>query len=56
MDKNITKEMKKLLEDLADLTEKASNEVYDDGEENGTGGILKICDLLVNKIDEYLEK
>lgn len=50
----VTTEMKKLLERLADLAAQTSDEVYDDGEEGGTAGILKLCDQLVDKIHGYL--
>ena len=32
----------------------ASETIYDDGKEDGTGGILKLCDKLTTKIDKYL--
>ena len=50
----MTKEMIQLLNQLADLADKASVTIYDDGKEDGTGGILKLCDKLTMKIDEYL--
>lgn len=50
----VTTEMKELLKQIADLTYKASEEVYDDDNENGTGGILTLCDKLYDKIDNYL--
>lgn len=50
----ITEEMKELLQRLADLAAQVSDEVYDDDNENGTMGILKICDQLLEKIDSYL--
>lgn len=50
----ITEEMKELLQRLADLATQASDEVYDDDNENGTMGILKTCDRLSEKIDNYL--
>lgn len=50
----ITEEMKDLLQRLADLAAQASDEVYDDDNENGTMGILKTCDQLSEKIDNYL--
>lgn len=50
----VTTEMKKLLERLADLTAQTSDEVYDDGKEDGTAGILKLCDQLADKIYGYL--
>ena len=51
----ITKEMKELLQRLADLAAQVSDEVYDDDNENGTMGILRTCDQLLEKIDSYLE-
>ena len=50
----MTKEMIQLLNQLADLADEASVTIYDDGKKNGTGGILKLCDKLTMKIDEYL--
>lgn len=45
-----------LLQNLANLANQASDEVYDDDDLNhGTAGILSLCDLLVAKIDAYLE-
>lgn len=49
----ITEEMKALLKRIADLAYKASEEVYDDDDENGTSGILSLCDKLYDKIDNY---
>ena len=52
----VTKDMRMLLQNLADLANQASDEVYDDDDLNhGTAGILSLCDLLVAKIDAYLE-
>ena len=45
---------RKLLNQLADLADEASETIYDDGKEDGTGDILKLCDELTMKIDEYL--
>lgn len=52
----ITLEMKMIaeLEKLMNLAQQISDEVYDDGQENGTGGILNICDCLVDKIETFL--
>lgn len=50
----ITEEMKELLQRLADLAAQVSDEVYDDDNENGTMGILRTCDQLLEKIDSYL--
>lgn len=52
----VTKEMKDLLSRVADLASKASDEVYDDDDKNGTAGILSLCDQLCEKIDRYLER
>ena len=51
----VTKDMRMLLQNLADLANQASDEVYDDDSNHGTAGILSLCDLLVAKIDAYLE-
>ncbi len=51
----ITREMESLLQELANLADEASATIYDDGESDGTGGILNLCDKLVMKIDKYLE-
>ena len=45
---------KELLEKLGELCSQASDEIYDDGESNGTGGILNLCDELYEKIDDLL--
>ena len=37
------------------LADEASETIFDDGKKNGTGGILKLCDKLTIKIDEYLD-
>jgi hypothetical protein len=50
----VTNEMKELLKKIADLAYQASEEIYDDDNENGTAGILNLCDELYEKIDEYL--
>lgn len=50
----MTKEMIQLLNQLANLADEASETIFDDDKENGTGGILKLCDKLTMKIDEYL--
>lgn len=53
----VTEDMRTLLQDLADIANQASDEVYDDDDaEHGTAGILHLCDLLVTKIDAYLER
>ena len=51
----MTKEMIRLLNQLADLADEASETIYDDGKEEGTGGILKSCDELTMKINVYLD-
>lgn len=52
----VTEEMRTLLQDLANLANQASDEVYnDDDADHGTAGILRLCDMLVAKIDTYLE-
>lgn len=48
------KKMIRLLNQLADLADEASETIFDDGKKNGTGGILKLCDKLTMKIDKYL--
>lgn len=48
-------ETKELLLKLYKLAKKASNEVYDDGDENGTKGILDTCDELVDKIGKHFK-
>lgn len=50
------KQEKDLLKSISDFCYQASEEIYDDGEENGTGGILNLCDQLYEKIDKYLEE
>ena len=50
----MTKEMIRLLNQLADLADEASETIFDDGKTNGTGGILKLSDKLTMKIDKYL--
>lgn len=54
--KNVTPEMKDLLEKLADLAVQVSDIVYDDDDPDGTMGILNLCDKLCRKIDRYLER
>lgn len=46
---------KDLLKRISDLCYQSSKEIYDDSKENGTGGILNLCDQLYEKIDKYLE-
>jgi len=50
----MTEKTRELLNQLADLAYDASETIYDDGKEDGTGGILKLCDKLTTKIDKYL--
>ena len=50
----MTKEMIRLLNQLTDLADEASEIIYDDSKEEGTGGILKSCDELTMRIDKYL--
>ena len=52
---HITDEMRKQLRKLADIANQCSDEVWDDEEPDGTGGILILCDQIVNKVEEYLE-
>lgn len=50
----VNEEMRDLLQRIADLAYQASEEVYDDDKEEGTAGILCLCDQLYEKIDNYL--
>lgn len=50
----MTEKTRKLLNQLADLADEASETIFDDGKENGTKGILDTCDELTTKIDKYL--
>lgn len=50
----MTKEMIRLLNQLANLADEASETIFDDGKEEGTGGILKSCDELTIRINKYL--
>ena len=52
----VTPEMQQLLKKISDMAYQASSEVYNDDDENGTAGILNLCDQLYEKIDQYLEK
>lgn len=52
----ITDEMRSKLRALSILAEECSDQVYDDGDENGSAGILKLCDQLTDKINAFLEK
>lgn len=50
----MTEKTRKLLNQLADLADEASETIFDNGKENGTKGILDTCDELTMKIDKYL--
>lgn len=52
----VNEEMRDLLQQIADLAYQASEEVYDDDKEEGTAGILCLCDQLYEKIDNYLAR
>lgn len=52
----LDEKMKDLLSRIADLAAQASDEVYDDDDDNGTYGILSLCDQLYEKINRYLER
>lgn len=52
----VNEEMRDLLQQIADLAYQASEEVYDDDKEDGTAGILCLCDQLYEKIDNYLAR
>lgn len=54
-DGHVTPEMKAMLQNLADLANRCSDEIWDDDDENGTAGILSLCDKLADKIDKYLD-
>lgn len=54
-DDYVTPEMKAMLQNLADLANGCSDEIWDDDDENGTAGILSLCDKLADKIDKYLD-
>ena len=41
----MTKEMIRLLNQLADLADEASETIFDDGKKNGTGGILRLTSI-----------
>lgn len=49
----MTREMLSMLMQLGDAAAQASDEIYDDDWDAGTAGILRLCDLLVEKIDQY---
>lgn len=51
----ITDEMRKQLQKLADMANLCSDEVWDDEEPDGTGGILILCDQIATKVEKYLE-
>lgn len=52
----VTDEMHSKLRALSILAEECSDQVYDDGDENGSAGILKLCDQITDKINTFLEK
>ena len=52
----VTTEMHDLLKKLADVAEQASQEVFDDGVENGTSRIIRTCRELTSEIDLYFRK
>lgn len=52
--KEVTTKMRNNLRQLAALAERCSDETFDDDDENGTHGILTLCDRIVDKIDTYL--
>lgn len=54
IDPSVTDEMKNKLQHLEDIANEASDEIWDDDKENGTSGILKLCDQLADKIHAYL--
>lgn len=54
-DPSVTDEMKDKLQRLEDMANEASDEIWDDDKENGTAGILKLCDQLADKIHVYLD-
>lgn len=49
----VTDEMRKQLQKLEDMANECSDEVWDDEDPDGTGGILKLCDQLVSKLEKY---
>jgi len=51
----ITDGMRKQLQKLEDMANECSDEVWDDEDPDGTGGILKLCDQLVSKVEKYLK-
>lgn len=54
IDPSVTNEMKDKLQYLGDMANEASDEIWDDDKEDGTSGILKLCDQLADKIYAYL--
>lgn len=56
IEEKVTEDMRAMLRRLSNLASQASDEVYDDDQGDGTAGILVLCDLLVDKIDDYLER
>ena len=47
--------MRKQLQKLADMANQCSDEVWDDEEPDGAGGILILCDQIATKVEKYLE-
>lgn len=52
----VTDEMRSKFRALSILAEECSDQVFDDGDENGSAGILKLCDQITDKINAFLEK
>ena len=52
----VTTQMHDLLKKLADVAEQTSQEVFDDGVENGTSRIIRTCLELTSEIDLYFRK
>lgn len=52
----VTTQMHDLLKKLADVAEQASQEVFDDGVENGTSRIIRTCREITSEIDLYFRK
>lgn len=52
----VTDEMRSKLRALSILAEECSDHVFDDGDENGSAGILKLCDQITDRINAFLEK
>ena len=50
-----TRTCERQLQKLADMANQCSDEVWDDEEPDGTGGILILCDQIATKVEKYLE-